>query len=282
MYKEEKHIAYHGSPCREIVTGKFKKGKNGYLGPGIYFSEDKDYSIRYAKKFGSGSLYKVEIDLYNPLIITSDNPTEVFLTVVYGTDSVYKRRTNKQSNICYLITSSDVKKFLNKGFDGVIWDYAGNKEFVLYDNNGIHIINNEFINENKIMKNNIFNYKPYLKSLGNFMVEHKYTVAPLPKVILDNKEQEGVFVMTGYFDPTSNGIRLFINGRHPKDVLRTFAHELIHWKQKNNGDIEKSGYKSDKITEDKNLIRLESEAYLKGNMAFRSWTETEQKNGKLK
>ena len=30
------------------------------------------------------------------------------------------------------------------------------------------------------------------------------------------------------------------------------------------------------------LVKLEEEAYLKGNMAFRSWTEEEQKKGKLK
>lgn len=120
-------------------------------------------------------------------------------------------------------------------------------------------------------------YKVYLKSLANFMEEIGYTVKPFPKVILNNEEQEGVFVYTGYYDPNKKGIVLFINGRHPKDVLRTFAHELIHWKQEKDGVIEKSGYTSDKITEDKNLINMEKEAYLKGNIGFRRWTETEQK-----
>ena len=129
----------------------------------------------------------------------------------------------------------------------------------------------------------MFDYKPYLKSLAEFMADHGYTVRPFPKFILDNSDQgDGVFVKTGYFDPVSNGIRLFILNRHPKDVLRTAAHELIHWRQQKDGSLGKSGYKSDKITEDKNLIRLEAEAYMKGNLAFRSWTETEQKKGKLR
>lgn len=129
----------------------------------------------------------------------------------------------------------------------------------------------------------MFNYKPYLISLANYMADNGYTKRPFPKVILDDEDQgDGVFVYTGYFDPESNGIRLFVHNRHPKDVLRTFAHELIHWKQQLDGVIAKSGYSSDKITEDKNLIRLEAEAYLKGNMAFRSWTEVEKKKGKLK
>ena len=129
----------------------------------------------------------------------------------------------------------------------------------------------------------MFNYKPYIKSLAEYMAENGYTVKPFPKIILDDKNQgDDVFVSTGYFDPNANGIRLFTNNRHPKDVLRTLAHELIHWKQQRKGEIEKSGYTSDKITEDKNLVHLEAEAYLKGNMAFRSWTEVEKKKGNLK
>ena len=124
--------------------------------------------------------------------------------------------------------------------------------------------------------------KPYMDSLYHYMANHGYTTKKKPKVILDNTKQEGVFVYTGYFDPEAKGIRLFVNGRGYKDILRTLAHELIHRKQDEDGIIEKSGYTGDKITEDKNLIRLEAEAYLKGNMAFRSWTETEQKKGRLK
>lgn len=129
----------------------------------------------------------------------------------------------------------------------------------------------------------MFDYKPYLKSLANYMADNGYTTRPFPKIILDNADQgDDVFVYTGYFDPESNGIRLFTNGRHPKDVLRTFAHELIHWKQQTDGEIEKAGFTGDKITEDKKLVRIEAEAYLKGNMAFRSWTEIEKKKGNLK
>ena len=129
----------------------------------------------------------------------------------------------------------------------------------------------------------MFDYKPYLVSLANYMADNGYTVRPFPKVILDNSDQgDGVFVYTAYFDPSSDAVRLFTRNRGAKDVLRSFAHEMVHFKQRVDGDIEKSGYSSDKITEDKNLIRLEAEAYLKGNMAFRAWTEIEKKKGILK
>ena len=147
------------------------------------------------------------------------------------------------------------------------------------------ISNNSFLNESKNMntKQETFDYKPYILSLSRYMRDKGYTAKKLPRVILDNKDQgDAVFVYTGYFDPDTKAIRLFIHNRHPKDVLRTLAHELIHRKQDEDGIIAKSGYSSDKITEDKNLVKLEEEAYLKGNMAFRSWTEEEQKKGKLK
>ena len=121
-----------------------------------------------------------------------------------------------------------------------------------------------------------------MNSLYHYMADHGYTTKNRPKVILDNTLQEGVFVYTGYFDPDEKGIRLFVNGRGYKDILRTLAHELIHRKQDEDGVIAKSGYKGDQITEDKNLVKLEAEAYLKGNMAFRAWTEEEKKKGILK
>ena len=130
------------------------------------------------------------------------------------------------------------------------------------------------------MDNNVIElYQKYIPSLFRYMVKKGCTCMPYPKVILNNKKQEGIFIKTGYFDPNNNSITLFINGRHPKDVLRSFAHECIHYKQQMDGDIAKSGYSGDKITEDKNLIKLEEEAYLKGNMCFRSWTEDMQRKG---
>ncbi len=132
------------------------------------------------------------------------------------------------------------------------------------------------------MEQLIERYKKYLKSVFDFMHSKGYVKMPYPKIILDTTDQgDSIFMKTAYFDPVSNGIRIFINGRAIKDCVRSFCHECIHYRQMLDGDIERSGYTSDKITEDKNLIRLEAEAYLKGNMAFRSWTETMQKSGEL-
>ena len=121
-------------------------------------------------------------------------------------------------------------------------------------------------------------YKNLLKSLFDFMVKEGYTKKPYPKIILDDSKQDSdLLCYTGYFDPNKKAIRLFTRNRLIKDVLRTAAHEFVHHKQQVDGVIDKSGYTSDKITEDEKLVKLEKEAYLNGNLAFRSWTETLQK-----
>lgn len=144
--QEEIYSAYHGSPSNSIVTGKFKKGKRGYMGPGIYFTNDMDYARHYARQMGDGTIYTVQIQLNNPLVLSSNNPTEEMLTKVYGTPSIYKKRSMKQGMDVCIIETKDVKKLLSLGYDGVIWKYAGSEEYVLYDNSQIEILERHNIN----------------------------------------------------------------------------------------------------------------------------------------
>lgn len=124
----------------------------------------------------------------------------------------------------------------------------------------------------------MFNYEPYIKSLLKFMVDNGYTLKPYPKILLNTSVQdEDVFIYTGNYDPSKHIVRLYINDRHPKDVLRSLAHEMIHHKQALEGRLSDDAYNGDRIIEDDKLIKLEEEAYLKGNISFRSWTETVHK-----
>lgn len=130
-------------------------------------------------------------------------------------------------------------------------------------------------------KGEIKEFKVLLNNLFNFMVKEGYTCLPRPDFILDckvQKEKSCIFVKTGYFDPNADAIRIFMcdnkGKRAFKDILRTCAHELIHWKQQVNGEISNNGYKTDKVSEDIELLKLEVPAYAIGNIAFRNWTET--------
>ena len=45
------------------------------------------------------------------------------------------------------------------------------------------------------------------------------------------------FGKTAYYDPNAMEIYAFITSRHPKDVLRSISHELVHHKQNCSGKL---------------------------------------------
>lgn len=126
----------------------------------------------------------------------------------------------------------------------------------------------------------MFNYKPYIISLADFMVKNGYTVKPLPKIRLKRDKQDGLFIVTGYYNSAEKEVVLFVTDRHPKDVMRSLAHELIHHKQFEEGRIKTEYCEENRITKNEYILPFEEEAYLKGNIAFRSWTETYNKQDK--
>lgn len=119
----------------------------------------------------------------------------------------------------------------------------------------------------------MFEYEPYIKSLVKYMVKRGFTLKPLPKIILNNVRQKGLFITTGSYNYEDNEVTLYTNERHPKDVLRSLAHELIHHKQNIEGRLTDDLENPTLLTQDKNVVPLEEEAYLQGNIAFRGWTE---------
>ena len=101
---------------------------------------------------------------------------------------------------------------------------------------------------------------------------------PFPKIRISNRNQgdDNVFIKTAWYDPSSKEVMLMVNKRHVKDVLRSLAHELIHHYQNLEGRLEEGSYNGQDIINDNKLMKLEEEAYLKGNILFRSWTESIQ------
>lgn len=110
-----------------------------------------------------------------------------------------------------------------------------------------------------------------------------------PVIIFDSdpSNQSNVLGKTAYYDPQSLEIHIFIDGRHPKDMLRSIAHELIHHQQNLEGRLDVGGYngpgyylKNDKMKE------IEQEAMLEGNAILREYEDnfkyTETENMSLK
>jgi hypothetical protein len=88
------------------------------------------------------------------------------------------------------------------------------------------------------------------------------------------------FGKTAYYDPNRQHIVLYTEGRHPKDIVRSYAHEMIHHIQHLEdrlGDVAGTD-----TTSDEHLTKLEKEANLRGTMTFRNWTDSILNEGKKK
>ena len=89
---------------------------------------------------------------------------------------------------------------------------------------------------------------------------------------------------TAFYEPSKEVISVFISGRHPKDIMRSLSHELVHHAQNCRGDLTSTspnlgeeGY----AQKDEHLRELEREAYEVGNMCFRDWEDSVKQNAAI-
>ena len=117
-------------------------------------------------------------------------------------------------------------------------------------------------------------YTQYIGSILEYMIEQNMNILPLPevKVRYDEENAANFFGRTAYYDPNSKEIVLYGSGRHPKDICRSFTHEMIHHIQNLEGRLVNIGTQN--TNEDDALLELEKEAYLKGNITFRNWEDS--------
>ena len=118
-----------------------------------------------------------------------------------------------------------------------------------------------------------FDYTPYMGSILEYALDQGMKITPLPEVKIrkDIAEAEDFFGRTAYYSPTDMEIVLYTQNRHPKDVMRSFTHELIHHKQ--NLEERLTNIQTQNTNESERLLELEKEAYLEGNILFRNWED---------
>lgn len=119
--------------------------------------------------------------------------------------------------------------------------------------------------------------KPLLKKLTVFAKMNLKFERP-PRLFLkrDSENATSFLGKTAHYDPQNSAITLFISGRHPKDILRSFTHELVHHCQNERGDLAPEKMKSmtnGYAQECPHMRKMEQEAYLQGNMCFRDWED---------
>ena len=117
----------------------------------------------------------------------------------------------------------------------------------------------------------------------------KYGFKKAPTMVFDSEpsNQSNVLGKTAYYDPQSLEIHIFVDGRHPKDILRSIAHELIHHRQNMESRLDTGGYTGPGYyLENDELKEVEHEAMLEGNATMREYEDTvkytENKNMSLK
>ena len=118
-----------------------------------------------------------------------------------------------------------------------------------------------------------FDFKPLIQSLTKSMENDGLQLKPYPKVKFihtDFENADNFFGKTAYYNPNTNEVVLYTLGRHPKDILRSYAHELVHVHQ--NHEDRLNNIETDNVNADSELEQIEREAYETGNIMFRSWT----------
>jgi hypothetical protein len=119
------------------------------------------------------------------------------------------------------------------------------------------------------------NMRPLLKSFLPFAQKKMGFDQPVRiNFVSDSENAQDALGKTGFYDPNASAVTIYTDQRHPKDILRSISHELVHHSQNCRGDFNNKPHMGeDYFQYDKQLRVMESEAYEKGNMCFRDWEE---------
>jgi len=121
-----------------------------------------------------------------------------------------------------------------------------------------------------ILKNLIHQFMPFAQ-------EHIGFEEP-PKLFLkqDEENAKNPLGKTAYYDPEERAVTVYVSGRHPKDILRSLGHELVHHKQNCDGkfdDIQPEDMGEGYAQSHPGLRDMEFEANSKGSMALRDFED---------
>jgi len=118
----------------------------------------------------------------------------------------------------------------------------------------------------------------YLKSFLPFAQKRMGFNKP-PYIFFDSDEQNSKNVLgkTAHYNPESMEVVVYVDGRHPKDVIRSLSHELVHHTQNCRGDLNSDVAGETELGYAQNnphMRNMESEAYEKGNLCMRDWEDS--------
>jgi len=128
---------------------------------------------------------------------------------------------------------------------------------------------------NKSGRKDLGQIEPLIQSLMHFAKQRMgFSESPKLELHSDMENSKNVLGKTAHYDPTNKTVAIYVDARHPKDILRSIAHELVHHTQNLRGDFAKIGDTGPGYAQkDPHLRGMEEEAYKTGNMCFRDWED---------
>ena len=126
---------------------------------------------------------------------------------------------------------------------------------------------------------NLSSLEPHIQGMYDFF-DQKIGFKKPPVMVFDSDRgnQDNVLGKTAYYDPETLEIHIYSDGRHPKDMLRSIAHELIHHQQNMENRLNVGGYSGPGYyLENDKLRKIEQEAMLRGNALMREYEDTIKK-----
>jgi hypothetical protein len=173
------------------------------------------------------------------------------------------------------------KAFIKKAIPGVEFEQDGEAVVAILPDSKIEEKSNDPFGINAYARELVketfkedWNLKEGMLSLSKYMIDNGMNIKPLPKIkVIDNDAENASNLLgkTAYYNPVEKSITLFTMNRHPKDVLRSFAHEMVHHMQNLEGRL--NNIVTQNTNEDGDLPEIEREAYEKGNMMLRNWED---------
>ena len=125
------------------------------------------------------------------------------------------------------------------------------------------------------MNNTHNQVKDMIKSFYPF-AKKRYGFDSAAKIVLnaDIENSSKPLGKTAYYDPQNHSVTVFTHNRHPKDIMRSLSHELVHHAQNCDGKFDKTPAIGDGYAQnDEHLREMEREAYEIGNLCFRDWED---------
>lgn len=123
-------------------------------------------------------------------------------------------------------------------------------------------------NSNKTIKRMLDDFYPYAKEYLGFDKDASISFAS------DKDNAQNPLGKTAYYDPSNYSVTVYTDNRHPKDIMRSVSHELVHHTQNCRGDLGMSEDTGEGYAQNNEHLReMEREAYEKGNLCFRDWED---------